>query len=350
MVTTPPEQNSPRTPRMGGVVARLVLLATSVVGALLLVEAAVRLFFPQYHPAFQSLLVRNEKGVTLGSPGSHRLSTPKGDFDTVVTFNPDGLRDSKRLADATVNDWFVLGDSYVLGWGVAEAERFSNLLESQIGRPVFNLGIPEDLLGYERLLHYADAKGAPVWRLILAVCLENDLWDYSSPVPSEQTFAEHMNPGLRGRTRLWFKQHSALYLASSYSIQRFPAARGFLERFGLARDVDQLTHKNKIGEGELRSSCGQLLKLAAHRDCVVLIIPSRALWAGAETAQEQRIHDRFVQLLREARLPVVDLKSRFEEGGNPLRYYFTSDAHWNRQGHKAAAAALAEFLQARPRL
>ena len=350
MANAPPQQSSPRNHRLGRAAARLLLLATSVVGALLLAEAAVRLFLPQYHPAFQSLLIRNGEGVTLGLPGSHRLSTPKGDFDTVVTFNPDGLRDSKRLADATVNDWFVLGDSYVLGWGVAESERFSSLLESQIGRPVFNLGIPEDLLGYERLLHYAEAKGAPVRRLILAVCMENDLWDYSSPVPSEQVFAEHMNPGLRGQTRLWLKQHSALYLASSYSIQRFPAARGFLERFGLARNVDQLTHKNKIGEGELHSSCGQLLKLAAHRDCVVLIIPSRALWAGADTAQEQRIHHRFVQRLREARLPVVDLKSRFEQSGNPLGYYFTSDAHWNRQGHKAAAAALAEFLRVGPRL
>lgn len=349
MVEALSEQSSPRRRRLKKLAARLALVAGSVAAALLLSEAAVRLFLPQYHPAFQSLLVRNQEGVTLGAPGSHRVSTPKGDFDLVITFNPDGLRDSKRLADATENDWFILGDSYALGWGVTEPERFSNRLESRFGRPVFNLGIPEDLLGYGRLLRYAEKKGAPVRRLIIAVCMENDLWDYSSPVSSHQRITEHQNPGLRGRMRVFLKQHSALYIALSYSLQRVHAVRSLLERLGLARDVDQLTHKNQIADPELRSSCDQLLKLTAHRDSVVLIIPSRALWAGADTAQEQRVHSRFVQLLRDARLPVVDLKPRFEQTGNPLGHYFASDPHWNRKGHEAAAGALAEFLQSRPR-
>jgi phospholipase/lecithinase/hemolysin len=42
---------------------------------------------------------------------------------------------------------------------------------------------------------------------------------------------------------------------------------------------------------------------------------------------------------------VVDLRDRFEQSGNPLSYHFANDTHWNKEGHRLAAEALAEVLQ-----
>jgi lysophospholipase L1-like esterase len=42
---------------------------------------------------------------------------------------------------------------------------------------------------------------------------------------------------------------------------------------------------------------------------------------------------------------VVDLRDRFEQSGNPLSYLYANDGHWNKEGHRLAAEALAEVLQ-----
>jgi len=65
-------------------------------------------------------------------------------------------------------------------------------------------------------------------------------------------------------------------------------------------------------------------------------------------ATEREIHARFVALLRDAHLKVVDMQPIFEKAGNPLGFYFETDPHWNARGHAAAAAALNQFLSADP--
>ena len=80
---------------------------------------------------------------------------------------------------------------------------------------------------------------------------------------------------------------------------------------------------------------------------MILIIPSRALWSGDHQASERRVHERFVGLLRQTGLTVIDMKSAFEQKGNPLGRYFITDPHWNPSGHAAAAEALLERLRTR---
>ena len=86
------------------------------------------------------------------------------------------------------------------------------------------------------------------------------------------------------------------------------------------------------------------MKIATNYNSVILIIPSRALWAGQNTEAEKKVHQEFVQALRTAGLEVIDMKPIFEKGGNPSQYYFTTDPHWNAAGHAVAAAALGEFF------
>ena len=67
-----------------------------------------------------------------------------------------------------------------MGWGVEEGERYSDVLDAKLRESVYNVSIPTDLLGYARLVDYARDHGAPVKRLIVGVCMENDLLDYDA--------------------------------------------------------------------------------------------------------------------------------------------------------------------------
>jgi len=334
---------------------RLSLLVASTVASLLLLEGAVRWLLPYYAPNRQIYFhaVPGE-GIAVGLKSQTvRQRTPKGDYDLPIRFNAHGFRDVKDLRDSRNSDWFVLGDSYSMGWGVPEEQRFSNVLESYLatkGRneQVFNIAIPEDILGYQHLLSYAERHGAKVHHLIVGICMENDLRDYSDG----QTAFERGRHGAtsssnRQLLRSWLKQNSALYLATSFSLQKVPFLRHLVEKVGLARNIHLLTGENEWNEEVLISSANKLVELVSDRDALILIIPSRRLWQGDSIPTEERVHAAFLRLLREAGLQVLDLKNPFESSGAPLAHYFLTDPHWNNLGHSVAGHELFRAIHAR---
>jgi hypothetical protein len=99
-------------------------------------------------------------------------------------------------------------------------------------------------------------------------------------------------------------------------------------------------------DDEVKSSAARLRDLVAGRRAIVLIVPSRALWAG--TAEHRRLaartHETFIELLRQAGLQVVDVRARFEQHASPLSLHFSYDGHWTAEGQRIAAAALAQAV------
>lgn len=338
---------APRRSRLRGCVGKLVLLGVTTLVCALLLEVAVRILFPYYNPKNRIVYYANPDGVSLG-PANATIhhGTPKGDFNLTIHFNQYGLRDTKDLKSSTTNDVFALGDSFTMGWGVPENERFSNVLEAKLKRPVFNVASPENILGYVKLLRYAEQNGAQVRHLVIGICMENDLRDYRDG----KTSADFMKPsgGAKFSLRLWLLKHSAAYTATTYVLQSSPAIRGLLERTGLAKSTQVTLGKNVFSEDILQSSAAEVAKLATARRAVVLIIPSRALWLGGNQEVEKQVHARFVELLQGHGLSVVDPKARLEATGEPLSYYFVSDPHWRANGHELAADELSKFLLAHP--
>ena len=342
-----------RPSKLQSTAAKVLLLLVTAGVCLLLMEFGVRLLFPFYNPATQVPLHFTTNGIALGTPlQTARLVTPKGDYDLLIRFNEDGFRDSKNLREATEADWFAVGDSYTMGWGVQEAERFSSQLEQSLKTNglkarVFNIAIPDNIIGYQLLLKYAESRGPKVRHLIVGVCMENDLKDYTDGKSDwDPGFKPAEAVPLKETLRYWFKRHSALYTAISFSAQRLPLAKRFLERVGVARDIYHLTGRNEWNEKVLQTSSDELAKLVAGRAALVLIIPSRFLWQGSNQATEKRIHEAFVRMLRERGLHVVDVKDALEATGNPLNCYFKSDSHWNAKGHTIAAGELFKAIQA----
>jgi hypothetical protein len=332
---------------------KLLLLAVTVLLCLAVLESAVRWLFPYFRPNSQIPFRLAAKGMALGPAGqTARQATPKGDYDLILHFNQEGFRDTKSPREATPADWFALGDSFTFGWGVEEGDRFSNRLEQEFKTNgattrVFNIAIPDNIIGYQRLLAYAESRGVTVRKLIVGICMNNDLRDYRDGKGAWDLTDMPAHFG-KEEVRSWFKQHSALYIGVSFWLQRIPVTRKLLHKIGVARSIDELTGHNDWDEMVLQTSRDEVVKLVAGREAIILIIPSRNLWHGEYMQVEQRIHEAFVRLLREAGLNVLDVKPMLEEGGDPLSCYFKTDPHWNERGHAVAARALFQAIQARP--
>lgn len=333
------------------------VLVTSIVISLFLLEIAIRIFFPSFDPSGQIGFVRLGD-AQIGPPGAVlRQSKNTGDYDVEVHFNALGFRDEKLLTAATERALFVVGDSFPFGWGVEARDRFSDQLQAILNRPVFNIAIPGlDFDGYDRLLRYAEANGVSIKNLIISVTMENDLRVYGTSYPegspptlpsprlSELSF---LRLYLAGHFKVYLTGHSALYIAFTYAVHQTAWLRRIAVQLGLIiPNLDGM--RDLVASPEaLTTSAFQVLQLARGRNAIVLIIPSRRLWVGkpADRTEAARVHEAFIDNLRNSGMTVVDMRDRFEQSGHPLSYHFANDGHWNKDGHRLAAEALAEVLQ-----
>ena len=338
-----------RQRRIKEMATKFLVCGVTTILCLGMLEIAVRFLFPYYRPGSQILFTVNTNGVITGAPGqTMRQRTPKGDFDLLIKFNQQGFRDSKDTSAGSSNNIFVAGDSFSLGWGVDEPERYSNVMEKELKKPVYNISIPEDIRGYISTMEYVKKIGAEVQHLVLGLCMENDIWDYSLPVSTHAMYSKDMNPGRMRAVFTWFKINSALWMFASHQIQRTRVGRDLFETFGIAKNVEALTHKNEYSPQILSATRDELLKLTRSYNSVVLIIPSRGLWHGKNMAVEKKIHDELLELLRSAGVRIVDMRPVFEKTGQPLGFYFTSDPHWNAAGHKLAGEELSRYVRTLP--
>jgi hypothetical protein len=326
------------------------VLAVCTVLSVVLLEIAIRIFLPVYVPSDRVGFVRLGD-VTVGRAGAvFRLSKNAGDFDVEVRFNALGFRDEKSLTASTDHALFVVGDSIPFGWGVGVRDRFSDRLQAILNREVFNIALPAyDLDGYDRLLHYAEAHGASIKNLIISVSMEQNIRIYDTSHPaSSPLYLMQPAQGKLQELKEYLVRHSALYVAITYNVHQTPWLRRIAVRLGLLiPEHDVMPDLVGSAAAALTTSALRVVQLARGRNAIVLIIPSRRLWVGkkADRAEAARIHEAFIKNLKDYGMTVVDLRDRFEQSGNPLSYHFANDPHWNKEGHRLAAEALAEVLQ-----
>ena len=343
--TSAPARRGPRR----RLALKLAILSGTTLLGLLLVELAIRLFFPYYHPSTQVPFHKNADGLVLGQPlTTSRHHMPKGDFDTSVSFNRLGFRDTRDLARSSPSDIFVAGDSFSIGWGVEETQRYSKVLEIELATPCYNISIPEDIRGYIATVKYAEKQGAKIGHLVIGLCMENDIWDYSVPIFTHELYPRQMNKGVVLSVGKWFRSHSALWICLSHVIQKSAAGRSLFENLGLAKNIEAMTHRNDYSPKILAATRDELLKLTTNYNSVVLVIPSRGLWHGQNIAVEDKIHSELVAMLRESGVKLVDMRPVFEQTGKPLQFYFANDPHWNTNGQRLAGATLANYLRTLP--
>jgi hypothetical protein len=274
--------------------------------------------------------------VSLGSPGAERrLYKNSGDYDVPVVFNQHGLRDRRDIADARRTDVIFVGDSFTFGWGVRDEQRFSSVFEALTGVRAFNLAVPTGIRGYQALLSLARDRGAEPGRVVIGICMENDLRLDADGEPNDAGG----DAPVRETTKAWLTSQSALYVAASAAVHQVPPVRALAARVGLL--AGPLGENVPPTPTEVDAAAARTASLAAPYSTTVLIIPSRGLWLGTDTHAWDEAHRRFVADLRARQVDVLDLRAAIEAGGNPMQYYFRYDGHWNAAGHRLAANALA---------
>ena len=318
---------------------RLVVVLGAALAALLIVEGVARVAAPAYNPSGRVAFTYLSDGTPIGPPNAVRRQTKStGDYDVLVRFNALGFRDPKPLESSTPDSIFVIGDSFAFGWGVEESERFSDLLQRRLRRPVFNIGEGSaDFDGYGHLLRYAESHGARVGTLIVSVCMENDLREYGPDEP------ERTAQGGVSAAKNFLTDHSAVYALIAAAIHRSPRLERVAASAGLLVPNLAAIAESDASDDAVRSSVERLRALVSGRRAIVLIVPSRALWAGTDAHRRQvaRTHETFTGLLRQAGLPVVDVRAAFEQRGSPLSLHLPNDGHWTAEGHRLATEELA---------
>ena len=318
------------------IMATLMVLAATVV-ALAPLEGLTRLFFPAFDPSGRFEFRHRVGALRLGQPGAlQRQIKNTGDYDVAISINRHGLRDAKDVAGATPDDLVVVGDSFAWGWGVEARDRFSDRLEALTGRRTFNLAAPTDLAGYDALLGYAKSLGARIGQVVVAVCLENDLGLYG---PAEE---QTDDPQIGWKE--WLAERSAAYLLLTTVIHQVPWLNTLAVRAGVIIPNFEGLARNDYDSEVIASSADKLQELSKRYRLLVVLIPSRALWAGDNSAVEDQVHREFLAALLKRGVSVLDLRPLFEAGGKPLALHFANDGHWNARGHALAADAIAKCL------
>ena len=324
-------------------VRNIFVLLTSLSLCVIILEFSLRKLIPAYDPSNRIRYI-SQNGINFGQKNvSLRHWNNRNEFNVAINFNRYGFRDKKDFKFAKEWDFFLVGDSFALGQGVDEEDRFSNLLE-KYRVSVYNISIPNDFAGYEELIKLAQAQGANIKNLLVGICMENDIRIY------EEAPEIHLRKNVPlSHLRIWLNQHSATYHVVNHAIQTsflrktgirmgiFPAANdpNFIKKFEI----------NKV-DSMLESSLMRLLEIINPYNSIVIIIPSRLLWIEKFQEIERQVHNKFLKLLLKQKVNFVDLTPAFEREGDPLKYYYPIDGHWNRDGHRLAADEIADFFNA----
>ena len=331
--------------------SRIAVLACASVLSLLIAEGSVRLAVPKYDPASHVSFVRNPvAGVTLGKPDTTaRQIKNSGDYDVRIAFNRHGLRDRRDISKGSEQDLYVVGDSFSFGWGVEENHRFSDVLEQLTGRRVYNVASTANVDGYEKLLAYAEGRGAKIRDIILAINMIDDVRDYGA-VPEARPIGPGPAPGPDGgritlqSVKELLLHNSALYFLTTSTLGSFEWLRRTLIRAGLIKTIKSVSGGMPTA-GAIRSTAARIEAMSKKYNLTVLVIPSRGLWIGNRRNESAAAHGKFVDSLRRLNLHIIDLRQPMEASRDPLQYHFRNDGHWVPKGHALAARELARALK-----
>lgn len=252
----------------------------------------------------------------------------------------------------------VLGDSIAFGLDVGDAETFAALLRRPGAREVANLAVQGYGTDQEalRLEHEGLALGPDA--VILALCVANDFTDvaldrflYDGRHPKPYFLVRH------GQLEL----HDAhLALGPAGGLGRWVAERSLLFRrlteLAVPADPPGWHWQRTVEEQEPRwpqnvSIVSRLIRRMADESreagarFLVAAFPYRRSWDEGGSRELEML----ARILRTSGVRLVEMRSAFEERG--LRFEdLTVDklGHLGAAGHRAAAAILADALDARP--
>ena len=286
------------------------------------------------------------------------------DFDYDI--NSMGARDKERVfLSKDTNRVFVLGDSFMEGYGLAENDRLSNLLEKNTQREFLNFSCSDFGTTQEWLLYNKLGKQFNHSTLLIGILPLNDFEDNDTSI--------HVNPYYK-RFRPYFKgvypDYKLVYDQDSIQKATFNKAgffkkensfrakivrffRAFTYWFNIVTYVKDypVTSKYKPASGyydysreNLGKICFILEKIkqqAIGKRIIVVTIPVAEDIKRFRKVGKPSLHDSMDSFCRRNNMEYVDLLPHM--AGIPQAeklFFFDCDFHWNREGNKFAAGIL----------
>ncbi len=339
-------------------VRRLALILAGVLVAGVLVEVLLRVLnvVPEVANPLYSF---HDSDPLLGWRGrpNVRMRFRRPDFDTLIEHGPDGWRRPDPAPPAVpVLRVLVLGDSFTWGWGVAQGQVFTDLLQRRLpavaiaNRGVNAFGTSQEYLLMQRELaerHYD---------VVMLMFFHNDLTDNIDPdsgrrpifalegdalVPRNQPPEPLMTPLQR-----LFKEHSRALDLISFSATQFGRWLNPVEALNIVPEgSEDIDYHTLPGAAVTMRLLAEMHRLAAGNGAQFILVylphhseiqhlPSRAPYLRA-------VHALVRDTAAREGIPLVDLAPAFNEAAQAGQaVIYPHDAHWTPTGHALAADVL----------
>ena len=356
---------------------KALLLVGSMSVAAGLSEWTVRFMLPRSVLRGETVLFEFSErlGWQLAPHAVSVVEIPDG-IATPISINAYGMRDQPRvLAKApAVRRIAVLGDSFLLGFGVADADLVTTRLQRDLlpGTEVLNFGVS----GYgplqECLLLGDRARLFSPDVVVLMLYLGNDLDDlrdsggfmagYSRPRaligPGGSLVIENLpvpapraiDSFLYGLRR--FELYHVLARASHRLTSPAGQARGDDEGGGTGQERDQAFDVLRVVLSEMARTVADL-----RAELVIVGFPGRAEASRLASSSPDLTDPAVASTERTLRAIASQVGASYVDLTHPLARaiavgtdpYFPAYAHWNSRGHLIAAEAIAAHLRSRSR-
>ncbi len=311
------------------------------------------------------------------------LESPE--FEVEYRINSKGLRDRELPAEQVAGGRRVLcfGDSFVEGWGVAPAQRVSDLMEEELpGAEVVNFGVAGYGTDQEWLLY---EKHGQAWRpdWVVLFFYGNDLWNNAARqgIGAERGYKPYFGLDSAGRLQLagvpvkkaafWDAGAAPwTWRLNAYVQQRVHLWA--LLRKTLAPEVpaqqQERYYQGLYGPAAAQSGgpwelTGRLLQAFAQSvesrggRFLLVYVPALVQIEGDDWKMKRELHGlvgdydlkapqrQLRRLAEQHRIAFLDLDTAFAEEAQSRTLYFR-DSHWNPAGHALAARTVAARLRA----
>jgi lysophospholipase L1-like esterase len=367
----------------------LLLLACSTLFALLLLEAAIGLGTTA---GLFNIKVPSYSLDQAHGPAFHRDMNPdfgvwhnanivrrhiKSCFDVTYRTNSYGARDAERSLQSDKRRVVVLGDSMTEGYGVADWQRFTNVLERKTGIEQLNFGIGGSFGTTQYYLLYKTlAIKFDHVAVMIAMLPNNDFQDNDYEF-GKQVYPNRYRPYLVGE----YPNYRLLYHQSSIESSSFGNREGrlgpvshLLREFTYGYNafayysyyyfkVRQLTMQQArdppsySGFYDFRKDQLELVKYAfeqikrtagGDRDIVIVLLPTLADLKRYTPGTVPLLSTELGKFAAANGMQLVDLlPDMYRHTKDWDSYFLPCDGHWNEQGHAVAAHYLMAKLAPR---
>lgn len=362
--------------RLLRVTQSLLLLGASTVVMLLLAEAAVRIFMPQFlRPVFRERV----EGALYTRADLHARVYSPGEFDTRANTTIQRFRDTRSYLPTPPPRTYriaVIGDSYVFGTGAEDAETYPRQLESLLADvagdrkiEVLNAGIHGSGTGDQALWYDRWVSSFRPNLVILTVFGGNDVCDEldskfeltpdGSAVPLDPARLKKQ-AGLLGVVQStvfkipgyhFLTQHSHLLYALRAMVTAGVSTLECDGREDSTAGSGQVAVEPTVEKLVAVMRWLQQRVAVTQARLVVVYIPSREALLDPARNSSDAIAERalYLRLFGDAPpvgIPILDLTPKFsaEMRANPGRLYFQRDPHMRPEGYRRVAEEVARYL------